>query len=192
VSPAWSGGRRCSLPSWEPVRIPMPRPRATSSAHVLATKRVHRTHEEDRPFATQSSRTHPQLLPRSKAASSGVVGLRKKPKLTMRKSYGFRRFYARFSMFAYTGIKAAGFRSRHGRNGTTHTSAATEFPFGFRIGYLHHGVVREDARQSIGNRTCNQIQARILAHYSYLVNLPLLEWFYFGSVPSSKSDISRS
>src|SRR5947208_3416353 len=28
----------------------------------------HRTHEEDRPFATQSSRTHPQLFPRSKAA----------------------------------------------------------------------------------------------------------------------------
>ena len=27
----------------------------------------HRTHEEDRPFATQSSRTHPQLFPRSKA-----------------------------------------------------------------------------------------------------------------------------
>src|SRR3954452_15734910 len=27
----------------------------------------HRTHEEDRPFAAQSSRTHPELFPRSKA-----------------------------------------------------------------------------------------------------------------------------
>src|SRR5215831_8923596 len=28
----------------------------------------HRTHEEDRSFVTQSSRTHPKLFPRSKAA----------------------------------------------------------------------------------------------------------------------------
>jgi hypothetical protein len=135
----------------------------------------------------RSLRNHRELIlnyfREQELLSSGVVGLNKKPKVTMRKSYGFRGFYARFSMFAYTGIKAAGFRSRHGRNGTTHTSAATEFPFGFRIGYLHHGVVREDARQSIGNRTCNQIQARILAHCSYRQSSALgMVLFWFGSV----------
>jgi hypothetical protein len=37
-----------------------------------------RTHEEDRPFATQSSRTHPE---------------NNKAKVTMRKSYGFRTYH---------------------------------------------------------------------------------------------------
>jgi hypothetical protein len=50
-----------------------------------------RTHEEDRPFATQSSRTHPELFRAQKLLSSGVVeGLNNKAKVTMRKSYGFR------------------------------------------------------------------------------------------------------
>jgi transposase len=50
-----------------------------------------RTHEEARPFATQSSRTHPELFPRSKATFQRCCGgLNNKAKVTMRKPYGFR------------------------------------------------------------------------------------------------------
>ena len=53
----------------------------------------HRTHEEDRPFAPQSSRTHPEDFRAQKMLSSGVVeGLNDKAEVTMKKSYGFRTY----------------------------------------------------------------------------------------------------
>jgi transposase len=51
----------------------------------------HRTHEENRPFATSTSRTHPQLLPGGKAHFQRRRGRPKQQgQVTMRKSYGFR------------------------------------------------------------------------------------------------------
>jgi transposase len=53
----------------------------------------HRTHEEDRPFATQSSRIHPKLFPRSKdALQRRRGGPEQQAKVTIRKSYGFRTY----------------------------------------------------------------------------------------------------
>jgi hypothetical protein len=52
------------------IRPPGPASPSTRAApdHAIA----HRTHQ-DRPIAAQSSRTHPELFPRSKLLSSGVV-----------------------------------------------------------------------------------------------------------------------
>jgi hypothetical protein len=48
--------------------------------------------KKDRLFATQSSRTHPEYFRAQKLLSSGVVeGLNNQAKVTMRKSYGFRK-----------------------------------------------------------------------------------------------------
>ena len=53
----------------------------------------HRADEENRPVTARTPRANPQLLPGSKAASSGVVeGLNNEAKVTMGKSYGFRTF----------------------------------------------------------------------------------------------------
>jgi hypothetical protein len=53
----------------------------------------HRADEKDRSVTASASRTDPQLFPRSKLLSSGVVeGLNNKAKVTMRKSYGFRTY----------------------------------------------------------------------------------------------------
>src|ERR1039457_5567872 len=83
-------GRRTALPATRsPPLQPQDRPRLPSQGSLSATlgvqfarlgrqvpRRVvppdhaipHRTHEEDRPFATQPPRTHPELFPRPKAA----------------------------------------------------------------------------------------------------------------------------